>query len=220
MGKNKKEHCVIEKEVSLEDIYNENEVSISYTQKNYCKACDGTGSKTKKLNKCKQCNGQGKILQSRQLGPGMIQQVVLPCSSCDGVGEVIDSNNKCSTCDGKTFFIKSKTIQIPLKKSLSHGNKIQLVGKGHNLKSGKTDLIIVILEKKHKVFTRDNFDLHMEEEIALYQDLFGFSKVIKHLDNRNILISHKDMVKNNCILLVRNEGMPKPNGTKGNLFIH
>lgn len=220
MPNKENENCVIEKPVSLEELYNGATVKINYSQKNYCKFCDGTGSKTKKLNKCNKCNGKGKILQQRQLGPGMVQQVVLPCNGCDGSGEFIGSNNKCSQCDGKTFFIKNKSLDIPLKKGLTHGNKIQLSNKGHIFKSGRTDLIIVILEKKHDTFIRDNFDLHTHINISLYQDLFGFSKVIKHLDNREILIQHNNMVENDCVLLVRNEGMIQPNGIKGSLFVH
>ena len=60
----------------------------------------------------------------------------------------------------------------------------------------------------------------MEVEIPLYQDLFNFSKVITHLDNRKLLVTNDNVLDKEGLLLVRNEGMYSPNGEKGHLFIH
>ena len=153
------------------------------------------------------------------MGP-MIQQFVTNCNICNGTGEIIEPNNICSSCNGKGFVVKNKSLNIPLKRHLEEGNQIRLSGKGHSLKSGKTNLIIVIKIKPHPVFKRDGNDLHMKLEVPLYQDLFGINKIINHLDNRKLLIQNKDILKGEGILLIHNEGMSLQNGTKGNLFIH
>ena len=153
------------------------------------------------------------------MGP-MIQQFVSNCNICNGTGEIIDPNNICTSCNGKGFVVKNKSLNIPLKRHLEEGNQIRLSGKGHSLKSGKTNLIIVIKIKPHPVFKRDGNDLHMKLEVPLYQDLFGINKVINHLDNRKLLIQNKEVLKGEGILLVPNEGMSSQSGTNGNLFIH
>ena len=215
----REDHCIVEQEVSLEDIYNGNNITINYQQKIYCKDCDGTGCKNKRKSICKDCNGKGKKIQIRQMGP-MVQQFVTNCNSCNGTGEVIEPNNKCQSCNGKGFTIKNKSLNIPLKKELSEGSQIRLSGKGHNLKSGKTALIIVIKEKPHSTFKRINNDLHLEMEIPLYQDIYGFSRTVTHLDNRKLLVKNDKMLKGEGIMMIHNEGMYSQNGIRGNLYIH
>ena len=214
------DHCEIDKYVTLEEIYNSKTVRVEYKQKNYCKTCDGIGTKNKKSSKCTSCNGQGKVMEMRQLGPGMIQQVVVECKDCRGTGQLLDKNNICLDCNGDKFHFKQKNISIPLKRELSDGNQIKLNNKGHNLKSGKTSLIITIKLNPHNLFKKIENDLHMELEIPLYQDLFDFSKVITHLDNRKLLVTNDNVLDKEGILLVRNEGLYSPNGEKGHLFIH
>jgi DnaJ homolog subfamily A member 2 len=213
------DHCVVEHFVTLEEIYNEKTTVINFKQKNYCKDCDGTGSKTKKKVFCKECNGNGKKVEVRQMGP-MIQQFMTNCNSCNGVGEYIDPSNRCNSCNGREFIIKNKSINIPLKKELAEGSQIRLSGKGHNLKNGKSTLIIVIKEREHHTFKRVDNDLHIKLEVPLFEDLYGFKKVIKHLDGRKLLVKNNKMLNGEGILLVRNEGMYGQNGRKGNMFIH
>ena len=215
----KQEHCVIEKEIELEDIFNEKKITISYTQKVYCKTCDGNGTKNKSASQCPECNGKGQKVQTRQMGP-MVQQMVIPCNKCNGSGEYIESGNRCSDCSGNKFIVRTKNLELPLKKGLSEGNQIKLVGKGHQFKTGKTDLIIVIKEKAHAQFKRDDSDLHTEVHIKLYQALFGFSKTIQHLDNRTLLLKYNKIIKGDVILGIQNEGMYDLNGNRGNMYIH
>lgn len=217
-NRKEEEDCVIEHYVKLEDIYNEKTTEVNYKQKSFCKDCDGTGCKNKKKSICKSCNGKGKKVEVRQMGP-MIQQFVSNCNVCNGTGEIIEPNNICKTCNGKGYNIKNKSLNIPLNKNLEEGNQIRLVGKGHYFKSRKTNLIIVIKEREHPIFKRIDNDLHLQLEVPLYQDLFGITKVINHLDNRKLLIKNKDMLKGEGILLIPNEGMNSQKG-KGNMFIH
>jgi len=150
----KVDDCEVDKYVTLEDIYNSKTVRVEYTQKNYCVDCDGYGTKNKTSSKCKTCNGQGKVMEMRQFGPGMIQQTVVECKDCRGTGQLLDKDNICLTCNGNKFHLKKKNISIPLKRELSNGSKIKLNNKGHNLKSGKTNLIITIKEKPHNLFKK------------------------------------------------------------------
>lgn len=50
------------------------------------------------------------------------------------------------------------------------------------------DVVIVVEEKPHVMFTRDGHDLAMEMEIELVEALCGFTRTITHLDNRVIAI--------------------------------
>lgn len=52
------------------------------------------------------------------------------------------------------------------------------------------DVIIVLQQKYHDKFQRSSDDLVMTHTITLTEALCGFSLVVKHLDGRDLLITH------------------------------
>jgi DnaJ family protein A protein 2 len=206
-------------DVTLEQLYKEESVNYTYKQKVYCNKCDGEGSKDGKPTICAPCGGKGMRVQLMRMGP-MVQQSVAPCHVCNGKGKTINEANKCEQCHGKCYNIKEKTIMIPLKAGLSHGNKINLESKGHQFKNAKTDLILSINELPHKIFKRYQNDLFVDIDLKLYQSLFGFDKIITHLDGRQLHISSSSKSDFNMIRKISNEGMKQLNSNnKGDMYI-
>jgi hypothetical protein len=115
----------------------------------------------------------------------------------------------------------TQTITPVTCNGLANGQQIQLQNIGHNLKDGKTDVIIVIHEKDHSQFKRDGNNLVMDIELKLYQALFGFDKLIKHLDGRQLHISHTGVTNYGTKRKIHNEGMNDlRSGGKGDLVIN
>ena len=212
---NTKQNCNIRLAVDLEQIYNQETITVNYNQKNYCKNCNGFGTKNGLKSECSECDGRGKVMKVFQMGP-MIQQTMADCEICNGTGIKIEKNNLCKSCNGKTYIVKDKEIKIPLKNGIKNGNKIKISGKGNQFKEIKTDLIVEILEKEHNKFKRDpnNADLIIFIELKLYQSLLGFHKIITHLDKRKLYINHLNQVKEGDILVIKNEGMNFLNSDK------
>jgi len=200
------EHCMVEKEVTLEDLYCQRTVPVNIKQKSYCKKCDGNGTKDGTKSSCKGCNGTGRKIQIIKNG-NMIQQMIGACGECNGSGESVNKQNICDECNGKKFIIKDKTIDIPLTRNLSNGNKLVIEGKGHIFKTNKTNVIIVIREKSHPVFKRNGKDLHINVRLRLFQTLYGFTKTVQHLDGRILVIKYHPLKKMDTILKIKNEGM-------------
>jgi DnaJ-class molecular chaperone len=217
--KNEKENITINHEVTLEQIYNCETVHIQFKQKHFCKKCKGEGTKDGTQNSCNICNGVGIIGQRIQMGP-MIQEIRQPCPNCHGSGKIAPNENKCSDCNGECNHSKEVKIGIPLQNGLKHGQQIHLPGHGHNFKDGKTDLIIIINEKRHNVFERNGADLIMNVDLQLFQALYGFDKIIEHLDKRKLHLSHTGKTEFNIIRKISNEGMNILNtNNKGDLII-
>ena len=215
-----KENIVINQEVSLEDIYNQKTIKVNFKQKNICLKCNGNGTKDGKSSKCLQCDGRGVRIQIIQMGP-MIQQVQSTCGGCKGTGKMTSGNNSCNECGTDGYKLKDISLEVPLKNGLSHGHQIQLQNVGHNLKTGKTDVIIVINEKDHNVFKREGSNLLIDIELKLYQALFGFDKIIKHLDGRELHISHNGLTEYGTKRKIFGEGMSDIKfKTKGDLIIN
>jgi DnaJ family protein A protein 2 len=210
----RQEHCMVEKEVGLDEIFSMKTISVTYKQKIYCKKCNGNGTKDGASSKCTSCGGAGKKVQVMQRG-NMVQQMVVPCNDCGGRGERVSKNNACQDCNGEKIQIKEKSVDIPLTKNLSNGDKMVVEGKGHILKTGSTNLIVVIKEKPHDLFKRHGKDLHINMKLRLFQTLYGFTKTIHHLDGRQLLLQYKAMNKMATMIRIKNEGM-----TGGDLVIH
>jgi DnaJ-class molecular chaperone len=217
------EDCVVEKYVSLEDLYNEKEVSVMYKQKVYCKSCNGNGTIDGKPSRCSKCNGTGKAVIMRQVGK-MLQQIYKSCVDCNGTGEKSNGNNKCHDCGGQKYKIKNKTFDFNLKRGIGEGNRITVNEEGHVFIKGRSNLIILIKENIHDIFQKQNNDLHCYMNIKLYQLLFGVNKSIKHLDGRELFISISNInikhLNSEILFMVKNEGMYDMKQNKGNMYIH
>jgi DnaJ-class molecular chaperone len=73
---------------------------------------------------------------------------------------------------------------------MKDGENIRFHGEGDQepgLEAG--DVIIVLDEKEHNVFQRQDIDLVTEMEIELVEALCGFQKTINTLDNRILVIT-------------------------------
>lgn len=113
-------------------------------------------------------------------------------------------------------------MTIDIKPGWKKGTKITFPEKGNQeLGVIAADLIFVIDEKPHAVYTREGNDLIMNQEISLLESLTGKILEITTLDGRIVPISVTDIIKPGHELVVRNEGMPisKDPRKKGNLKI-
>jgi chaperone protein DnaJ len=217
------EDIMIKKEVSLEDIYCGKEIEVSFNQVSQCKSCHGSGSRSGKSSQCPGCNGRGMQTFMHQLGPGMMQQVQKPCDKCQGGGIYIPINDKCSTCTGAGLSNKDKTIRIPLRKGISHGQKIEIEGKGNESRTSKhkSNLVVIIMQTEHPIYQRNGNDLHMKMELRLFQALCGFTKTIDFFDGQKLVIIGDDIIEEGDIKCITEKGMSDlRTGMNGNLIIH
>jgi len=200
--------------VSLQDVYNGKTVKLAVQRKVI------VGD----VLKCDTCNGQGAVMQIRQIGPGMIQQMQSPCDECSGQG----------------FMAKTKkereVLEVHVEKGVKDGHKIAFRGKGDEVPNMETgDINFVVNVKEHDMFTRKGADLLMTKKVSLNQALCGFSYKFTHLDGRVIVIKTKPgeiiqpegSIGNSDVKMVPftkqvpDEGLPSQGNpfVRGNLYI-
>ena len=51
-------------------------------------------------------------VQTRQMGPGMIQQIQSPCDKCKAKGEIVQEKDKCKGCKGKGTVRDKKILEV------------------------------------------------------------------------------------------------------------
>ena len=126
-----------------------------------------------------------------QLGPGMYSQRTGPCDECDGRGQSIDPTKLCKTCNGKKVKKENKTIKVEIDKGAPNGEKYIMHGEGDEIPDAEAgDVVVIVKEKKHKIFMRKGADLFMEKEITLIESLTGLDFILTHLDDRKVRITN------------------------------
>ncbi|KAM7483263.1 hypothetical protein LguiB_007846 [Lonicera macranthoides] len=114
-------------------------------------------------------------------------------------------------------------LTIEIRPGWKKGTKITFPEKG-NQEPGviAADLIFVIDEKPHSIYTREGNDLVVNQELLLLEALTGKTLDLTTLDGRNLIIPLTEIVKPGFEIVVPNEGMPisKEPRKKGNLRIN
>lgn len=140
---------------------------------------------------------------------GMLQQIQSVCNECKGQGERINAKDRCKHCHGKKVVRERKILEVHVDKGMTDGQKIIFNGEGDqepDLEAG--DIIIVLDEKEHSVFRRSGNDLIIRLELQLVEALCGFQKVIKTLDDRDLVITclPGEVIKHGDVKAILNEG--------------
>lgn len=210
--------------VTLDEVYNGTTRKLGLQKNVICEKCDGYGGKKGALEKCSNCKGRGVQIKVQQIGPGMIQQIQSMCSDCQGQGEKFSPKDRCKNCNGQKVERKKKILEVHIDKGMKDGQKITFHGEGDQepgLEPG--DVIIVLDQKEHPVFQRQEDNLTMKMNIKLVEALCGFKNTIQTLDDRTLVISSLpgEVIKHTDIKRVANEGMPiyRDPYEKGQLFI-
>ncbi|KAF3321257.1 dnaJ protein [Carex littledalei] len=210
--------------VSLEELYNGTTKKLSLSRNVLCQKCKGKGSKSGNSGRCNGCHGNGVRTVTRQIGPGMIQQMQHVCSECRGSGEVISEKDKCTQCKGNKVVQEKKVVEVHVEKGMLHGQKITFQGEADEAPDTVTgDIVFVLQQKEHPKFKRKSDDLFVEHTLSLTEALCGFQFALTHLDGRQLLIRSNpgEVIKPDQYKAINDEGMPhhvRP-FMKGRLYI-
>ncbi|KNC74619.1 hypothetical protein SARC_12839 [Sphaeroforma arctica JP610] len=208
-GPRQAEPTVSELGFTMEQLYTGHTKKLLIRRDLLCKDCDGTGGEG--VTQCSDCRGQGRKVQLRQVGPGMMQQVVVNCTKCEGQGEIIPPGARCDGCRGKKITQEKFVKVVNINAGTRDGQKITFSGEGDQkpgMEAG--DIVIVVREKEHSVFQREGLDLIMKMEVKLVEALCGFQRLVPHLDNRELLVTTLpgEVIKDGAVKCVPNEGFP------------
>jgi len=223
-GPKRTENIVHELQVNLEDLYKGKTSKLAVQRNILCAKCSGSGAREGASSaKCKTCEGRGVRIIIKQMGP-MIQQMQTVCPDCQGKGETISEADKCKECKGKKVMKEKKVLQVYIEQGMTHGQKIVFSGEADEAPGAEPgDIIFVVVEKKHEVYTRKGMDLYLEKSIQLIEALAGFQFTLKHLDDRVLMIKSdkSEIIKPGDVRVIKDEGMPRHKSPfeKGSLYV-
>ena len=156
-------------EITLEQAANGFDTEIRVPSWENCEVCKGSGAKPGTTPKtCRTCGGAGAVRM--QQGFFSVQQT---CPTCHGNGKEI--TDPCVSCDGVGRTRRNKTLQVKIPAGIDDGMRIRSSGNGEpGINGGPSgDLFVEIHLKEHKIFQRENDDLHCELTIPFTTAALG-----------------------------------------------
>ncbi len=146
---------------------------ITLDKQEECSVCGGSGAKagTSPVT-CGRCGGTGQVTTQTRTPIGYMRNVSA-CPECHGEGKII--KEPCGACRGTGRVRRQKTIEIDIPQGINDGQTMQISGAGEpGLRGGPTgDLLVTIRIKRHNIFTRDEFDVHITIPITFAQAALG-----------------------------------------------
>lgn len=175
--------------VTLDEIYNNVSKDVTYTVKRPCHKCNGSGSKSGKIEQCPHCGGTGQIHNRRQNGMMFIDNITT-CPYCGGTGKFI--TDECSECGGTGLIDvkESITINVPTIDKVLMQTYIHRGG-GHSCQNGlgiNGDLNFTFsIDNDSDGFeldTNNPFNVIKTVEVPIIDCLLGTTVNVRHLDGK------------------------------------
>ena len=203
---------------TLKDAYNGSKKKITLKIKKICKECNGIGGTNPKL--CNGCSGSGVKVMNRQVGPGMIQRIQTVCNVCSGNKKIIE--NICKRCNGNKIEFEDKQFVLSLDIGIENEDKKIYENSGDHLPGEVVgDVIFVMKEEKHNLYTRIGNDLIYNHIITLGDSIIGGTITFNNINDEKITFKEDNIIKYNSYSIIRNKGMPIANipNTFGDLYV-
>lgn len=215
--------------LSLQEVFTGKKVNREIIRSILCNECNGHGSIDGKNHTCKNCNGRKVVQQQIRMG-NMISISTIPCQSCKGSG--CDNSSRCKKCNGEKVIKEKVNVTFNIPSGCIDGDVIIVDGIGNIDVSAKNHgklLVKICLIRDEKFIHNatvngkiniDKYNLLTHVDITLAESLCGFSKIIKNVNGANVAISTIEIIKNNDMCIVKNEGLPMKEGnSRGDLYI-
>lgn len=197
--------------MSLEEIYTGLEKRIKLKRMVTCEPCSGSGAESPNdFKSCHTCGGSGEL--RRQVGGGFFQQIVVSaCPTCQGEGRILSKG--CKSCGGEGRLETEETVAIKIPAGISEGMQLSMRGKGHAGRRGGSagDLKIIISEKDHDDFLRDNDNVIHELFISFPDAALGTSVEVPTLSGKT-RFKISPGTQSGKIFRLKGKGFPNING--------
>ncbi len=202
--------------ITLEEAFNGGKQEVSYRANVSCDTCKGSGSKSGKKTTCGTCGGAGRV--RAQQGFFMIERT---CPTCSGTGEMIA--DPCNKCHGQGRVPQQRKINVNIPAGVEDGMRIRVAGEGEaGTRGGKAgDLYIFVSVKTHKLFARENNDLHCIVPMKMTTATLGGSIEVPTIDGGKAKVTIPEGTQSGAQFRLKGKGMPVMKSSRfGDMIVH
>lgn len=205
--------------ITLNDVLNGKEISVSVPHEGICDPCKGTGGKDGNYDTCSKCRGSGRATLVRHTPFGQMRQVT-DCPDCRGRGRTF--KERCKECRGSGRVRKTSTVNVTIPKGAEEGMRLRVPGKGDaGIDGGPPgDLYVVIHVENHPVFKRDGANLWTELVTTYPRLVLGGEEQVMTLEGEKAMLTIPPGTQVGSVLRVPNKGVHKyGSSVRGNLYV-
>ena len=168
---------------------------------------------------CEKCGGMGRIMQTFQIGPGMLQQRQVPCPVCNQRGYTMEEG----------YFLREEreTTTVTVPPGADNRQQINLKGRGHvnPRHSGSYGDVVVVLETKSsnetKGWDRKGPHLIYHHKISVFESLTRTTFYVDHPSGKILKLHYSGQITPESVKRLPKMGMPlNPEKTEfGEMFV-
>ena len=196
------------------------EIELNVNRTERCDSCGGSGAESgTSPATCNVCHGTGQVTTVQRTAFGNFQST-RPCSTCSGTGKII--TNPCKACRGDGSVRKSRKVKVKIPAGIDNEQIISVSGQGDAGKNGGPagDLLVVTRVKKHKLFTRQGYDIMCDFPITFVEAALGAEVQVPTIDG-NVKYNIPEGTQTGTVFRLKDKGVPKlhGNGARGNQYV-
>lgn len=213
---------VLKVNVTLKEVYNNATKDITYSVNRKCTKCNGSGSKSGKIEECPHCHGTGQIHNRQQFGH-MITDNITSCPYCNGLGKVV--KDKCPHCNGSgvveskdTFKITVPNIYDVIQQSFIHKGGGHACENGLGINGDLRFTFNLVNDEEYEIDTNNVLNIVKKVKVPLIDCLLGTSLSVSHLDGKTYNITLSECTPNGKTYRLQGKGF-KVGRYVGDLYI-
>lgn len=200
--------------VTLENVYNNDNISIKYKRFINCDQCNGTGfDPNSESFDCDVCDGKGRTWESPF---GFIK-----CKYCQGSGKI--NTGTCKKCNGEKVIEKEEEFNLNNTYKIGDSDTKYIRGFGHQSRhynNKKGNLILNINYEHNNNYKRDSNDLYYKLNVH-YEDAINGGEInYNHLDGKIYKLKILKKTKDGDKLKMVKKGLLKNNNQRNDLIIN
>lgn len=182
-------------------------MTIKVPRMETCEECGGTGAKKGTTpDECPDCHGTGQRQTTTRTPIGIISNT-RPCERCHATGYII--KNPCEHCHGAGKIRVERNIDLNVPQGVNEGQRLKISGGGQAGERGGPpgDLYVYVGIKPHKIFTRQDIDVHCEVPISFVQAALGAKIEAPTIDGK-VDLTIPEGTQSGTVLKIRGKGIP------------
>jgi molecular chaperone DnaJ len=196
--------------LSLKQIYSNENLNIKYKRFVHCEDCNGTGfDKKSHSDICDVCEGSGKDKFGKT------------CTYCRGDGRVYIG--QCKTCKGEKVVLKDADVTMQNTSQIRNNIRNAHRGYGHQSKYYRErvgNLVLNInIDKGDKYQIVNNYELHQKLDIHFQDAIDGKEILYTHIDDSILKIKLPTKTKNDDIIRIKDKGLLIKDKERSDLYL-
>ena len=180
---------MIRQKITLKDYFRKDNIRVTYSRKNKCETCIGTGFVDGIVHNCTHCNGTGVKIHSIRQG-NFIQHMQQKCNICNGKKKhSTESELICQICNMRGYIEQTQQIMVDIPKNILNEPHSYVSDAGDWVDNQYLGLNVEFEIKLSDdyVVSADGKLMHIIQ-INFADTICGFRRKIKHPTGKKILI--------------------------------